>query len=181
MAKQNIAVKRYGRRAVVTLFDIMGTLIVSLVVFSILFTYFFRIVGVDGASMQPTLQDGDMLVLSVIDDDYRRGDIIVVERTFDEPLIKRVIAVGGETIRIDEDGNVFINDKLLSEDYIQGETVLRDFPGKITVPRGSLFVMGDNRTVSKDSRSDEVGFIPIDSVVGKATYCLWPMQSIGKV
>lgn len=170
-----------GRRAVLTAYDVVGTLISSLIVFSILFACFFRIVGVDGSSMLPTLNDGDMLVLSVMDDEYRRGDVIVVDRTFDEPLIKRVIAVGGETITIDNDGNVYINGKKLQEDYIQGNTVLRDFSGAITVPRGSLFVMGDNRTVSKDSRSDEVGLIPVSSVVGKATYRVWPLQFFGKV
>lgn len=169
-----------GRRAVLTIYDIVGTLIVSLCVFSALFFYVFRIVGVDGASMLPTLQDGDMLVLSVSEDSYQRGDIIVVERTMNEPLIKRIIAVGGETISIDSAGIVYINGKRLPEDYIQGKTVLRDFPGEMKVPHGSLFVMGDNRTVSKDSRSNEVGLISVESVVGKAVYCVWPPQSIGK-
>ena len=170
-----------GRRAFLVGYDVVGTLIIALTVFAIVTSYFVRIIGVDGASMQPTLQDGDLLMLSVMEDQYRRGDVVVVDRYTYSPLIKRVIAVGGDTLSITTDGQVYLNDKLLKEDYIQGATVLRDFQGKITVPAGYLFVMGDNRPVSKDSRMDEVGLISVKDVVGKAEFCVWPPKSFGKI
>lgn len=175
------AVPQLGRRAVLFVYDVVSTLIIAMIVFSIIFTYFFRLIGVDGSSMLPTLKDGDLLVLSMTDDAYHRGDIIVVHRPNEDPLIKRVIAIGGERITIDDDGNVYINDRLLNEKYIQGETVMRDFDGTMLIPRGYLFVMGDNRTVSNDSRRDEVGLIAVEDVVGKAVYRVWPFRSIGKV
>ena len=169
------------RRAFLVGYDVVGTLIIALTVFAIISSYFIRIIGVDGASMQPTLRDGDLLMLSVMEDQYRRGDIVVVDRYTYSPLIKRVIAVGGDTLSITSDGLVYLNDKLLKEEYIQGTTILRDFPGKITVPPGYLFLMGDNRPISKDSRMDEVGLISVKDVVGKAEFCIWPPQSFGKI
>ena len=102
-----------GRRAFLVGYDVVGTLIVALTVFAVITAYFVRIIGVDGASMQPTLRDGDLLMLSVMEDQYRRGDIVVVDRYTYSPLIKRVIAVGGDTISITSDGQVYLNDKLL--------------------------------------------------------------------
>ena len=170
-----------GRRIVRSLFDWVGTLVAALCVFALLFAFVVRVVGVDGSSMQPSFEDGDRLLLSVMDTKYARGDVVVVDRYTDEPLIKRVIAVGGDTISIDGDGRVYINGKYVYEGYIQGETVLRDFSGEVKVPQGYLFIMGDNRTVSKDSRSAEIGLVSEKDVMGKAVFCVWPLQSFGKI
>ena len=170
-----------GRRYLLSLYDWMGTLIVALSIFALLFAFVIRVVGVDGTSMEPTFQNGDRLLLSVTEDTYLRGDIVVVDRYTDEPLIKRVIAVGGDTISIDTAGRVFVDGEMLDETYIQGETVLRDFSGPLKIPQGYLFVMGDNRSVSKDSRSAEIGLISVKDVVGKAVYCVWPLDAIGKI
>lgn len=165
------------RRLVLWAYDWVGTAVLALSILCFLIAYVFRIVGVEGASMQPTLQDGDRLLLSAFDTQYECGDIIVVDRYTKEPLVKRVIAVGGQTLRIDQDGNVFVNDKLIQEPYIQGKTELKEFAGVVKVPRGYLFVMGDNRTVSKDSRMNEVGLVSVKDVVGKTVSCVWPISS----
>lgn len=174
------------RKMVLSAYDCVGTLVTALIVLSLLLSYAFRIVGVDGRSMMPTLRDGDMLLLNTYDHSYSRGDIIVVDRYTDTPLIKRVIAVGGDTISISGSGEVTVNGKVIKESYIQGKTLCNDFPQDtaVTVPKGSLFVMGDNRTTatsSLDSRSNEIGLIPEKDVMGKALFRLWPMRSIGNI
>jgi signal peptidase I len=170
-----------SRRLVVSVYDWVGTVVVALAVFALLLSYVFRVVGVDGDSMLPTLNNEDRLLLSTFDTDYQYGDIVVVDRYTDEPLIKRVIAVGGDTLSITSSGVVSVNGAVLNEPYIQGETVLFDFPGTTKVPSGYLFVMGDNRSMSKDSRKTEIGLISIKDVVGKAVYRVWPLQSFGKI
>ena len=153
----------------------------ALAVFSLLLSYVFRVVGVDGDSMLPTLNNEDRLLLSTFETEYQRGDIVVVDRYTDEPLIKRVIAVSGDTLEITGSGVVSVNGVVLDEPYIQGETLLFDFPGATKVPNGYLFVMGDNRSMSKDSRKAEIGLISIKDVVGTAVYRVWPLQSFGKI
>lgn len=179
-SKRKHSVKHRGRRFVLTVYDWIGTMVVALSVFALLLAYVFRIVGVDGGSMLPTLQDGDRLLLSTSDKTYEYGDVIVVDRYTDEPLIKRVIAVGGDLLTI-TDGIVTVNGDVLEESYIQGTTLRNDFSGEMEIPKGYLFVMGDNRTLSKDSRKAEIGLVSIKDVVGKAVYCVWPLQSFGKI
>jgi signal peptidase I len=111
----------------------------------------------------------------------KHGDIVVIDRYTQEPLVKRVIAVGGDKIEIlPETGEVVLNGVVLEEKYIQGKTLTRDFgTGVKTVPEGYLVVMGDNRSVSKDSRSAEVGFVNVKDVVGRAIFRFYPLERIG--
>ncbi len=169
------------RQLAAPVYDWLSAMIVALTVLVLLFTFCFRIVGVDGESMVPTLQDGDRLVLISAVHTYAAGDVVVVDRYTKEPLIKRVIAVAGDTIDIRSDYTVMINGQILQEPYIQGNTVLRDFSGPITVPDGYLFVMGDNRSVSLDSRSAEVGMVSVKDVVGVARLRIWPLKRFGAV
>ena len=173
--------ERFNRRMVLSAYDGVGTLVTALIVLSLLLSYAFRVVGVDGRSMMPTFSDGDKLLLSTYDSSYQRGDVIVVDRYTTSPLIKRVIAVGGDTISIAPDGTVKVNGEVLQETYIQGTTKLNDFSGEATVPKGYLFVMGDNRSSSKDSRSAEVGFVSVKDVVGKAIFRVWPLNEFGSI
>ena len=169
------------RQLAAPVYDWLSAMIVALTVLVLLFTFCFRIVGVDGESMVPTLQDGDRLVLISAVHTYAAGDVVVVDRYTKEPLIKRVIAVAGDTIDIRSDYTVMINGQILQEPYIQGNTVPRDFSGPITVPDGYLFVMGDNRSVSLDSRSAEVGLVSVKDVVGVARLRIWPLKRFGAV
>lgn len=134
---------------------------------------------VDGPSMNPTLENSERLIVNKFI--YRihppqHGDIIVFEYPSDRSrqFIKRVIAVGGDTIEITE-GMVFVNGKLLNEPYIS-EPSKRDYP-MTTIPDGTVFVMGDNRNNSEDSRFADVGFVPLSYIHGMAAFVYSPVSS----
>ena len=147
----------------------------------LLFSLCFRVVIVSGPSMKDTLHHGDLLI--VLGDLFYNvpeiGDVVVVSKsTFDngKPIIKRVIAQEGQTVDIDFDsGIVFVDGRALSEPYCLTPTNLYegvDFP--ITVPDGCVFVMGDNRNESKDSRSSDIGMVDTREIIGRAVFLLFP-------
>ena len=181
MIERTKQTRRSQRSRLAGIFDWVGAMVTALVVLVLLFTFLFRNVGVDGDSMQPTLQHGDRLLLTALVDEYRAGDIVVVDRYTQKPLIKRVIAVAGDSVEILSDGTLLVNDREQYEPYIQGKTVRRDMLQKITVPEGCLLIMGDNRTISKDSRMAEVGCVSVKDVVGKVLVRMWPLPGIGSV
>ena len=162
------------------LYEWMQALVCSVLVVVLLFTFVVRLIGVDGHSMVPTLQDGDRLLVlnSILYDDYQYGDIVVLrkESFLAEPIVKRVIATGGQTVDIDfETGSVSVDGELLKEDYINELTFLEEgteFP--LTVPEGSIFVMGDNRNNSNDSRDYRLGTVDTRYVIGKAVFLAFP-------
>lgn len=135
---------------------------------------------VDGPSMRPTLLSEERLVVNKFVYRVRnpeRGEIIVFKypRDTSRDFIKRVIAVPGDTIKI-EDGRVYVNRELKDEPYILEKT-LSDYP-EATVPEGHIFVMGDNRNNSEDSRFADVGFVPYELVKGKAVLVFWPLDNM---
>ena len=135
---------------------------------------------VDGPSMRPTLQSRERLVVNKFIYRFRapeRGEVLVFRYPKDpsRDFIKRVIAVPGDTIEI-KDGRVFVNQKLMNEPYILEKT-LSDYP-QATVPEGHVFVMGDNRNNSEDSRFADVGFVPYDLIKGKAVLVFWPVDQL---
>lgn len=144
----------------------------------IIFTFFVRVVGVNGESMMPTLQHGDWLTVSAATAEVERGDIVVVTQpnALNEPLIKRVIAKGGDTINIDfTTGTVTVNGEIQNEPYIAELTARKgDFKGETVIPEGYLFVMGDNRNNSLDSRFDTIGLIDERYVLGVAQVRIFP-------
>ena len=162
------------------LYEWVQALVCSVLAVVLLFTFVVRLIGVDGHSMVPTLQDGDRLLVlnSLLDDDYQYGDIVVLRKdTFmEEPIVKRVIATEGQTVDIDfAAGNVYVDGELLEEDYINEPTYVEEgteFP--LTVPEGSIFVMGDNRNHSSDSRSSDLGTVDTRYVIGRAVFLLFP-------
>ena len=169
------------RRLAVSAYEWVSTLVISLLVLVIAFTFFLRIVRVDGDSMDNTLQDGDQLLMLTAVSDYQRGDIVVVDRYTIEPLVKRIIAVGGDTIKIDENGLVYLNGSLLSEPYAAEFTPQKGCTEAVVVPDGYVFLMGDNRLVSKDSRSEESGLVLEKDLVGKAVFRLSPFSALGGI
>lgn len=139
-----------------------------------IFMFFIRPVGVDGRSMFPTLNDGDRVAVASAAIDFKRGDIVVINQPWERgvPIIKRVIGVEGDVVYIDfESHSVFVNNQMLNEPYIAEPTALKydiDFP--VTVGENEIFVMGDNRNDSLDSRSGKIGMIDERYVVGKALF-----------
>ena len=150
----------------------------AIVVVFLLFSFVFRAVGVDGDSMVPTLADGDWLAVASVTTEIERGDIVVINQPWERhvPIVKRVIAVGGDTVYIDFDRNeVYVNGEKLNEPYISEPTrVSYDVSFPLQVEEGKLFVMGDNRNVSLDSRSSKIGMIDERYVLGKAVVRFYP-------
>lgn len=159
-------------------YEWLDSLVFAFLTILILFTFLFRIVGVSGTSMMPTLQNGNWLAVRAVNTEIQRGDIVVVTQPNDlnEPLIKRVIGVGGDIIDIHfETGEVSVNGTVLNEPYIAEPTHRQfDIAFPLTVPEGCVFVMGDNRNDSLDSRSSVVGFIDCSYILGVAEFRILP-------
>ncbi len=173
--------KSSARRWALFAYEWVSTMIVSLLVLVVLFIFVLRVVRVEGDSMDKTLQSGDQLLLMTCVTEYRRGDIVVVDRYSVEPLVKRIVAVGGDTLRIDTDGFVYLNGSLLGEPYASAFTPQKDCVETVVVPEGHVFLMGDNRLVSKDSRSNEIGMVLEKDIVGKAIFRIGPFSSFGGI
>lgn len=138
------------------------------------------ILRIYGHSMNDTLDEGD-IVVSLKGSDFKTGDIVAFYYN-NKILIKRVIGQAGDWINIDAEGNVFVNNELVEEPYLQekafGECNI-ELPYQ--VPESKVFVMGDNRSVSVDSRNTAVGCVAEEQIVGKVVYRLWPLREFGKL
>ncbi|WP_435387687.1 signal peptidase I [Flavonifractor hominis] len=165
----------------------LQALVMALVTLILLFTFVGRIIGVDGSSMYPTLHDRDMLLLQSVGYTPRQGDVVVLTKAFrdvDGPIVKRVIAVGGQTVDIDyAAGTVSVDGEVLDEPYINEAMLPPSYANQthIEVPEGSIFVMGDNRNHSSDSRDVALGVIDERYVLGRAVCVLLPFQHFGLI
>ena len=174
------------KRFVAHCYEWLEALISSLIVVVLLFTLLFRIVNVSGPSMLPTLQSNDRVLLTSYFYQPKQGDVVVITHTakLQEPIIKRVIALENQTVDIDfETGTVYVDGQALDESaYIENgiTTQPSDYTYPLTVPPGHLFVLGDNRAVSNDSRSSAVGMIDERYVLGKAEFVVFPFSLFGK-
>lgn len=173
--------------AVTNCFEWVEALITSLIVVVVLFTFLFRIVNVSGPSMLPNLKSGDRVVLQSYFYHPQRGDVVVITHAekFDEPIIKRVIALENQVVNIDyQTGTVSVDGVALDESaYIKNgiTTQHSDFTFPLTVPRGHVFVLGDNRPVSNDSRYRDIGMIDVNNILGKAELVVFPFSRVGKI
>ncbi len=159
-------------------YDWVQCIVTALVAGILCFMFVLRVVGVVGSSMYPTLRNGDRVLTSKLFYTPKQGDIVVVQtETFgDEPLVKRVVATGGQRVDIDfSAGVVYVDGVALDEPYVNAPVRVReDFTGEVTVPEGCVFLMGDNRNASTDSRSRLVGFVDERCVIGKVLWILAP-------
>lgn len=175
------------------LWDWVQAIVIALVVSFLLKEYVLTLAKVSGDSMLPTLEDSDRLYVNRLMYEPEKGDIIIFEPASDpgRPYIKRIIATEGDTVYIDfVTGDVYVNDELQDEPYINAETHLTGSyierlraqgnyskENPIVVEKDKLFVMGDNRNGSKDSR--HIGQVPESEIIGHAVFRFWPLNAIG--
>ena len=180
------------RPALGCLFEIVETLVLTLIIFLVIQNFVAQPYKVQQQSMERTLEPEQYVLVDKLTprfDTYGRGDIVVFKPPADwgeedTPFIKRVIGEGGDTVEIRDDGLVYVNDMALDEPYVfqdesgnpQSTTVSLD-QGSWTIPEGDLFLMGDHRSNSADSRT--FGPVAIDQVIGRAWLRYWPLDTFG--
>lgn len=174
----------------------LEVLSVAIICVILVFSFFFRVATISGNSMLNTLHNGDKVIITNLNYEPRQGDIVVVSRNVtnsaegdsqsQEPIIKRVIAVGGQTVDIDfEKGIVYVDGAPLKEDYLGSPTnKMGDVEFPIYVPKGHIFILGDNRGDSLDSRFSIIGnggIVDNRYVLGHAVYRFFPFDQIGEL
>lgn len=143
-------------------------------------TLFLPVLQIYGSSMTPSLYEGD-IVVSVKATELETGDVIPFYYN-NKILVKRAIAFSGDWVEIDEEGNVYVNSQLLDEPYLDEKALGQcDIEFPYQVPEGKIFVLGDHRVTSVDSRSSSVGCVSEDQIVGKIVFRIWPLNQFGPV
>ena len=174
--------KKHHKGIAKVVLEWMEELVIAVVIIAIVFTFFFRVITVTGTSMVPNFNDGDR-VLVTTSKSFRQGDVVVITNVLDEPIIKRIIATEGQLVDFDyEHGTVYVDHEAIDEREFGLENgitkepytsfELLTFPQR--VPDGCVFVLGDNRAVSEDSRYQIVGMVDRRNILGKALFHLFP-------
>ena len=171
----------FGEKSHREIYDWVHCLSIALIICVVIFAFFIRLIDVRGTSMNPTLNNGDKMLVSGLFYSPKAGDVVVFKKDEYDPeraLVKRVIATEGQVINIDFDnGIVYVDGEPLEEDYIMEPTTNKiDFIGPQTVPEGCVFVMGDNRNASTDSRKNEIGMVDSRLILGKAYFVIYPLS-----
>lgn len=168
--------EKYRRTLKSTIFTLVTVAAVAVLVATLMLP----VLQIYGSSMTPSLNDGE-IVLSIKTADFEKKDIVAFYYN-NKILVKRVIARAGEWVELDKDGNLYVNGELVEEPYISEKALGEcDIEMPYQVPEGRIFVMGDHRAVSVDSRSSVVGCVAEEQVVGKLIYRIWPLQSFGEL
>ncbi len=184
LSPEEAAAKALAQRK--DIYDWIQCLISALIVCVLIFVFLFRVIDVKGSSMVPTLNNQDKMLVSGLFYKPKAGDIVVFKKDEYDPekaLVKRIIATEGQKINIDFDkGIVYVDEVPIEEDYINDITTTKlDFIGPQTVPEGCVFVMGDNRNMSTDSRKTEIGMVDSRLIIGRVYCILFPLKSFGLV
>lgn len=161
------------------IYEIFGFLLCSFIICMLIFTFVFHVVTVDGSSMNDKLLNGDKLIVSELFSKPQCNDIIIANAkdSIGKIIVKRVIATEGQTLKIDYDNNqVIVDGIVIEEPYLSKETTKPTDYWEIpsVIPEGYVFVMGDNRPYSLDSRDSRVQLIPVEEIVGKAEFIVYP-------
>ncbi len=161
-----------------------GAILTAAAITFVIFGLIIRFVLVDGSSMEPTLSDGDRLLMYCLGYTPESGDIVILsdQTGMEIPLVKRVIATGGQTLDISPEGKVSVDGETLYEPYaVEQMKEIGNFDYPLTIPEGKIFVMGDNRNHSTDSRSEKIGLVDAEQVLGKVVFRLYPLDEVGPV
>ena len=166
------------------IYDWIYCLSVALITCVVIFAFFIRLIDVRGTSMNPTLNNNDKMLVSGLFYEPKVGDVVVFKKDEYDPeraLVKRVIATEGQVINMDFDnGIVYVDGVPIEEDYIMEPTTNKiDFIGPQTVPENCVFVMGDNRNASTDSRDKRIGMVDARLIIGRAYCVIYPTNEIG--
>lgn len=171
--------------AVSGFYDWIKCIIFAISIVVLCLTFVFRLVDVEGTSMDDTLATKDKVIVTNLFYTPKTNDIVVISHgaEYANPIIKRVIATEGQTIKLDyENDRIFVDGVVIEESYIDDSTFGGNYGDNVIpeiIPEGKIFVMGDNRKVSLDSRSKEIGLIDVENVIGKAQFVAFPLSEFG--
>lgn len=172
--------EKYKRRYHSVLRSTIYILITVAAIAILVATLWLPVLQVYGSSMTPTLKDGE-IIFTVKTSKFEPGDVVAFYYN-NKILVKRVIGSSGEWIDIDDDGTVYVNQKELNEPYVKDKTLGEcDLDLPYQVPEGRVFVMGDHRSTSIDSRSSSIGCVSQEQIVGKIVFRVWPLNRIGGI
>lgn len=177
-------------KGIKTLYEWLEEIVIALTLVILVFTFLFRVVTVTGESMLPNFVEGQKLIVTNLGHSVEQGTVVVITNVLNEPIIKRVIATEGQTVDIDyETGVVYVDGEAVDETRFGLENGITTRPYSTleamvfpqTVPEGCVFVLGDNRSVSKDSRYTEVGMVDTRHILGEAVFTLYPFDRFGVI